>query len=198
MDETIKYAKMNISLSEEMTSNYEYEEGNHFIGIHHVCTNDSFYRNAFGEERYKSIMNYRDNEICIDIINDSCTPNYKVNCGHYIYSKIYPLFNQSQLQEMLKPKLLIEHKNSLPIIKNKNPEGFINRMLIEKFNNFLVIYQDKLEFQKWIDYIVSFNSIEQLLLAHVMYELHNKIYKNNNWIENNEKISIVSKIYKHT
>ena len=180
MDETIKYAKMCMSLPEEITSNHKYQEGNYYIGIYHVCTNESFYRDAIGGDRWKSVMHSRDNEICIEMVDDSEYPNHKVNCGHNMYSKVYPLFNQSQLQEMIRQKVL-NYEYLLQSVDSVDKEGFVNRVILKAFHNFLNEYETS---KDTYNYILQFDSIEQLTLAFVMHENYNMILKNSKWIKN--------------
>ena len=183
MDETIKYAKMIISLPEEMTLNHKYEEGETFVGIHHVCDNEIFWKNANTQFDWEKVMHSRDNEICIDIAN-GCNPNRKTNCGHYEYSKIYPMFDQSQLQEMIRQEIL-KHENKLEDISSVYKENIVNQVILKMFHKFL----KKCETSKTgYNYMIQFDSIEQLTLVFVMYTKHKMIFRNNEWIKVNKEL----------
>lgn len=76
----------------------------------------------------------------------------------YALDEVYPVFRQDQLQDMI----------------NGTPIGYIKVL----YNNIYgVINPQELGFQYW----EKFNSMEQLWLAFVMYELYKKKWDGNQW-----------------
>ena len=75
---------------------------------------------------------------------------------------------QGQLQEMVRP--LVEHnqRNTYAAVKGENPEAFIELCLVA-------------DFARWCEHQCWQASMEQLWLAFVMWELHKKVWNGKEW-----------------
>lgn len=88
--------------------------------------------------------------------------NYRID---EIAEIMWRLPSQEDLQEMLKPKIRENQKNTYAFVKGRNPEAFINSCLLADFHR----WENNLS-----PYPSSILTITGLLLAFVLYELHQK------------------------
>jgi hypothetical protein len=91
MDKSEEYAKM-CRAAKEIINSWEWNEGDFYAGIVHTCKNEDFNKVEWPME-------------CGCVCTESHNPNYRVNCGDYWYSEIWPMPRIDQLQEMCVPNV---------------------------------------------------------------------------------------------
>ena len=157
---------------------HKWDTGCFYAGIIHVCTNEAFWKSTqepqHEEGHWKKVMHARDNEMGWGVVDDLCDPNFKVNCGHYEYSEVWPLYRQDQLQSLYKVPITPEEELGS---KQRTPH------LIYAFYTFVFGEQFARAKDKApaMEYSLKFKSMEQLWLAFIMQEEYGKLWNGKEW-----------------
>jgi len=148
------------------------EAGDFYVGKYHHCLNSSFYKQFEDEFKkrgysWRETMNCQSGEDYIGITDNDGIINYKLNCGDLIYSEIFWLPRQDQLQEMISYSFLSQ--------------------LVQDFSDWCSEYNywDGIE-EKLVGIMIESLgplSMEKLWLMFVMHKNYNKLWNGKIWKE---------------
>ena len=153
---------------------HKWDVGDYYAGQTHVCTNESFWKTTqepYHEEgHWKKVMHARDNEIGWGVAEGEGNPNdIVVNCGHYEYSQIWPLYKQDQLQ------VLVTECNTDIMLDN----GYIERRTLTDFCKFVFRPSPEMMCKSYPPFWIK--TFEQLWLAFVMLNKYERVWIDEKW-----------------